>query len=181
MEDSLKRKLLEQWVENYSGVYKKIKIIKHNIEDLVKKHDREGIPLCVLSPDCSIKIQKKLYLFPNRMWNRVSLYVGGTSLVEVIKFLKKKLCLFDGPDYMSGTIMITVEIDICERPKIVRNPKDFPWVVELQEFVDEYIRSADQFLTEAVELLNKLCKTSLNSEKKLLDLIKYERVKEINL
>lgn len=179
MKDSLKEKLVEDWVENYSKIYKEIKIVKNKIESYVKEHDREGIPSYIPS-STSIRVQKTLYPFSDNKWNQIAYYTNGNPW-NILKFLKEKLCLFDGVDYISGNIMIAIDGFDDDRPKVVRNPDDFPWVIKLEKFVDEYIKLFDQFVKEIFELLKKLCKTPLKDENKLLDLIKYERVEEINL
>ena len=179
MKDSLKEKLLEYWVENYSKTYKDIKDIKSKIEDYVKEHDKEGIPSYVLT-STSIRIQETLYPFSDNRWNQISTYISSNPW-NILNFLKNKLCLFDGADYKIGTIKIVIDCFEDENLKIVRSSKDFPWVIELKKFTDEYTKLFNQFVKEIFDLLKKFCKTSLNRENKLLDLIKYERVEEINL
>jgi len=180
MKDSLKEKLLECWVENYSKIYKDIKVIKSKIENCVKEHNKEGIPSYIPVTSTSIRLQKTLYPFSDNKWSQIAYYTNGNPW-NILKFLKERLCLFDGIDYVTGNVIIAVDCLEDGDPRVVRSPDDFPWVIELKKFVDEYTKLLNQFVKEIFELLKKFCKTSLNSESKLLDLIKYERVEEINL
>ena len=181
MIDSQKEKLLRNWIENYSERFKKVQELKNKISDYVKIHNRDDIPSYV--DINSLRKQETIVVLANEVWRHIYYNLPNNSY-DLIDFLNKKLSLFDNYD-KDLKIIMTVDYGLnssaSEKPIIVRSSDNFPWVKELQKMLDEYIISFRYFLADVSELLGKFNKTLLRSENKILNLIKYGRVEEINL
>lgn len=177
MNDSQKKDLLRNWIENYSEWFKRVQALKDKISDYVKVHNRDDIP-SYIDID-SLQEQKTIQVLTSETWRHVYYNLPNNSY-DLIEYLNKKLSLFDNYDEDSK-IIIVVDSGSNEKPIIVRSPDNFPWVKELQTMLDEYITSFRYFLADVYDLLGKFNKTALRSETKILNLIKHGRVKEINL
>lgn len=179
MKDSLKEKLLECWIENYSERFKKVQELKDKIFNYVKIHNRDGIP-SYIDID-SLREQGSIRVLTSEVWRHVYYNLPDNSY-NLVEYLNEKLSLFNNHDSNQGPkIVIVIDSGPNEKPIIIRDSDSFPWVEELQKMLNKYIISFRYFLADVSNLLEKFNKTLLRNEDKILNLIKHGKVEEINL